>query len=85
MMGNPTDGDKFIAECEYTCGFSYGPDTHTEVWQRATAHEKDCLYGGPAIRNVNTSSAPWWVNDPFLDENIGYTPPTHVGTPRKEN
>lgn len=64
-MSDSTDGDKFIAECEYTCGFSYGPDEHTTVWQRATEHEKSCLYGGPVIRNVKTP-APAWVNDDLL-------------------
>lgn len=75
-MESPTDDEKFIAECEYTCGYSYGPAEHSEVWKNAIAHEKECMYGGPVIRNVK-EPAPYWVNDPFLDQNIGYTPP-HV-------
>lgn len=73
----PSADEKFIAECEYTCGYSYGPAEHCEVWKSATAHEKECLCGGPVIRNVK-EPAPYWVNDPFLDRNIGYTPP-HFG------
>lgn len=64
-MENPTTDEKFIAECEYTCGYSYGPAGYTVVWENATAHEKDCLYGGPVIRNVKTP-APSWVNDDLL-------------------
>ena len=84
MMENPTDGEKFVAECEYTCGFSCGPDNHSTVWQRATLHEKECMSGGPVIRNVKTP-APHWVHDPFFDQNIGFTPPTNDGAPRKES
>ncbi len=64
-MRDIEEGDKFIAECEYTCGYSYGPAEHADVWRNATAHAKDCMYGGPVIRNVKTP-APSWVNDPLM-------------------
>lgn len=76
-MSETTEGEEFIAECEYTCGYSYGPAEHSDVWRSAVAHESECNFGGPVIRNVKTP-APFWVNDPFLDRNIGYTPP-HFG------
>ena len=65
MMESPADGEKFVAECEYTCGYSFGPGEHPDVWRDATAHEKVCLYGGPVVRNVKTP-APAWVNDDLL-------------------
>lgn len=64
-MAEAPSAEKFIAECEYNCGFSYGPDDNAPVWQRATVHEKDCMFGGPVIRNI-TDPAPAWANDPFL-------------------
>lgn len=72
--------EKFIAECEYTCGFSYGPDDKKTVWQKATQHGNECLYGGPVIRNV-TDPAPSWVNDPLMDPNADIP----RETPRKDD
>lgn len=66
-MPENTEGEKFIAECEYTCGYSYGPGEYSDVWKNANAHDKVCMVGGPVIRNVKTP-APSWINDPLLTE-----------------
>lgn len=75
-MSTETEEDQFIAECEYSCGFSYGPDDKKTVWQRATQHDKECLFGGPVIRNV-TDPAPAWAHDPLLYELVDYPTPHH--------
>ncbi len=63
---NPEDdGEKYIAECEYTCGWSFGPTVKGVAHAEAAKHTPHCYYGGPVVRNVKTT-APEWVNDPLM-------------------
>ena len=59
------DGEKYIAECEYTCGWSCGPTIYGVAHAEAAKHDKDCFSGGPVVRNVK-KPAPEWVNDPLM-------------------
>lgn len=61
----PDTNELFVAECDYFCGFAAGPLPKSEVWKRAITHDKECLYGGPVIRNVK-SPAPSWAQDPLI-------------------
>lgn len=58
--------DQFIAECEYSCGWSYGPASNGDCHREAARHDPKCYFGGPVIRNIK-DPAPSWTHDPLLD------------------
>lgn len=63
--GAEDDGEKYIAECEFTCGWAFGPTLKGVAFAEAAKHDPQCLYGGPVVRNVK-QPAPQWTNDPLM-------------------
>jgi hypothetical protein len=64
-VSTPSGETLYVAECEYACGWGFGPAGKSKVWQRAMAHDKECFYGGPVIRRT-TDPVPAWSIDPLM-------------------